>query len=106
MLSKHNKMKTFNVNPADYYPHFVDNQYPEYLNKVDGSCPFKQGDVVFDENNQSVGIVLGNIDEKDGTLRLDSDGVQAYAEMRPATLDDFETKDALYQECEKQIKSR
>lgn len=81
-------MKTINVNPADYYPHLVDNPYPEYFDKTNGNCPFRQGDVVFDENNQTVGIVLGKISEKNGTLLLDSDGIQPYENMRPATLED------------------
>lgn len=86
----------YNVNPADYYPHLVGNQYPEFYpaeadteeNRI--NSPFRQGDVVFDESNNCIGIVLGTIDLKGGELRLDSDGMQPIENLRPATLEDFE----------------
>lgn len=89
----------YNVNPEDYYPHLVGNQYPEFypesLNEhpvpEDADIPFRQGDVVFDESNNCIGIVLGTIDLKGGELRLDTDGMQPIENLRHATLGDFET---------------
>jgi hypothetical protein len=92
----------YNVNPADYYPHLKDNPYPEFypdsLNDfplpkeedMDEPIPFRQGDVVYDESNDTVAIVLGTIDLKGGELRLDTDGMQPIENLRPATLEDFE----------------
>ena len=95
----------FNVNPTDFYPHLVENDYPEmYSGNIEDS-PFRKGDVVYDKGNKTVGIVLGVIDLEGGELRLDSDGMQPIKNLRPAKLEDFKIKDALYQGCESQISS-
>lgn len=81
------------VNPSDYYPNLKDNPYPEFVgdDTVNSQSLFRRGDVVFDIENQSIAIVLGNINMKEGTLRLDTDGIQPMSNLRFATLEDFES---------------
>lgn len=82
--------KKYNVNPADYYPHLAQNPYPEFYGETTDNSPFRQGDVVFDAKNEAIAIVLGTINIKGGELRLDTDGMQPIANLRHATLQDFE----------------
>jgi hypothetical protein len=89
-------MEKYNVNPADYYHHLVNNGYPEFYPEEANTetsqkeSEFRQGDVVYDQANESIAIVLGTIDLSGGELRLDSDGMQPIANLRPATLEDFQ----------------
>jgi len=103
-------MKTFNVNTVDYYPHLVKGNnypetYPEGLSIPEGG--FRQGDVVFDTNHNTIALVLGTIDLQGGELRLDTDGMQPIDNLRFATLEDFENckyrtdefHNKLFEEC-------
>ncbi len=81
------------VNPSDYYPNLKDNPYPEFTGddvEVNSISFFRRGDVVFDLVNNCIAIVLGDIDMKAGTLRLDTDGIQPMESLRFATLEDFQ----------------
>lgn len=110
-------MKRFNVNPSDFYPNLKEQPYPEFYPKELNNhplpegieVPFRQGDVLFDNSNNRVGIVLGTICPKDGELRLDSDGMQPIENLRFATIEDIEAGsgrivDQLLEECRRQAK--
>jgi hypothetical protein len=101
-------MKTFRVNPTDYYPYLKDNPYDEfYGDSKPEETLYRQGDVVYDTNHKTVAIVLGVIDTKGGELRLSSDGMQPIENIRFATLEDLEGSDGrvnkqLFLDCCKQ----
>ncbi len=86
----------FNVNTHDFYPNLAEQDYPAYLSIPSVSRPFMVGDVLWDEENKTIGMVLGCIDYEGGELRLDSDGMQPIENLRYATIDDFTV-------CEPQI---
>lgn len=79
----------FNINPKDLYPNA---NYPDYISEKPNFNHFKVGDVLYDKENEEIGIVLGCIDYKGGELRLDSDGMQPIDNLRYATLEDLEKR--------------
>jgi hypothetical protein len=87
----------FKIDPSNYYDSFKEQPYPEFFpsdtpvdeSEVPEGC-FRQGHVVYDEENKCIAIVLGTIDFVGGELRLDTDGMQPTENLRLATLEDFE----------------
>ena len=87
------------VKIKDYYPNA---NYPKYLNKgCEVSKPMNTtievGVLMYDAVNNSIGIVLGCIDETNfNELRLDSDGMRPIDSLRFANKDDFNIKDVKF----------
>jgi len=79
------------VNILNHYPDAI---YPQYLYNGDEIEQPKYtkiycGDVMYDAKHNSIGIVLGCIDEACGEVRLDSDGMQSISQLRKAVMSDF-----------------
>lgn len=75
--------------------HYPDANYPPYLaggyvvNRP-ANTTLEVGMLMYDKENNSIGIILGCIDEeKYGEVRLDSDGMRPISCLRPAVADDF-----------------
>jgi hypothetical protein len=87
----------FNIDPSNYYESFKKQPYPEFFpsdtpvdeSQIPKGC-FRQGDVVYDQENRCIAIVLGTIDIVGGEIRLDTDGMQPTENIRLATLKDFD----------------
>ena len=86
------------VNILNHYPNAI---YPQYLHHGDEIVQPQEttiycGDVMYDKENNAIGIVLGCIDTVCGDLRLDSDGMQPIDNLRLATIEDFDIKDVRF----------
>ncbi len=72
--------------------------YTPYLDRMDKETPrptkvtYDLGDVVYIKNENSIGVVLGCIDETGGEVRTDMDGMQHFWNLQPATMEDFKRK--------------
>jgi hypothetical protein len=80
------------VNILNHYPDAI---YPQYMFRGDeivmpDDTTIFCGDLMYDKENNAVGVVLGCIDTVSGELRLDSDGMQPIDNLRPATMEDFD----------------
>jgi len=85
----------------------IKNYYPEanYTPYLDGNDPIDKpknatlevGMLMYDKKNNAIGMILGCIDEDHyGEVRLDSDGMQAIQDLRPATKEDFKIEGLRY----------
>lgn len=81
------------VNIKDYYPN------ADYCHYMKGgviisrpeNTTIEVGDLMYDKENNCIGMVLGCIDENQcGELRLDTDGMRSIDSLRPAILRDFD----------------
>jgi len=67
---------------------------------------FEVGQVVYETDNNAIGVVLGCIDEKmDEIVRTDMNGIRSIDTVRPATMEDFDIEGVNFQprlkaECE------
>lgn len=55
-----------------------------------GELPYRQGDVVYMEDEKNFGVVIGCIDAHRGELRTDLAGMAAFSDIRIADCDDLE----------------
>ena len=90
------------VDIVKYYPDLETHPYPRYLSEAPKKG-FEVGDVLYDEENNAIGMVLGCIDYAGGELRLDSDGMQPIENLRYATIEDFKV-DRIKQELLEEMK--
>jgi hypothetical protein len=87
------------VNVSDYYPNA---NYYAYMHKgcaVDKpiNSTIEVGMLMYDKENNAIGIVLGCIDESFfGEVRLDSDGMQPITNLRLAKPSDFDIPGVTY----------
>lgn len=77
----------------DYHPYFV---CDEPVNKKPKDSQYDVGDVVYIKPTNSIGVVLGCIDNVREDLRTDADGMQCFCDIRPATMEDFKIKDVFF----------
>lgn len=87
------------VNVLDYYPTADYTQYLQRGNEIDKpkNATLEVGMLMYDEEHNAVGIILGCIDEEyDGEVRLDSDGMRPIDKLRLATNEDFNLKDVRF----------
>ena len=77
----------------DYTPYYV---CDKEVSEKPKDLSYDLGDVVYIKTQNSIGVVLGCIDEVRETLRTDMDGMQCYSDIRPATMEDFKIKDVRF----------
>jgi len=91
-------MSILKVNVKDYYPNadYISHmERGEVITKPKDS-KYEIGMLMYDKVNNSIGMILGCIDEACGELRLDSDGMQPIDNLRYATKSDFDIEDLRY----------
>jgi len=72
--------------------------YTNYLDNRSNAIPkpkklrFDLGDIVYIKSENSVGVVIGCIDQQSGELRTDMDGMQCFSNLKLATKKDFKRK--------------
>lgn len=90
-----NKIKVDNKKYAlfDYTPFLDRNCNPIKRPK---NTKFDLGDVVYIKSTNSIGVVIGCIDNESGELRTDMDGMVAFSDLEPATPKHFEIKEVCF----------
>lgn len=90
-------MTKLKVNHENYkrfeYPEFM--KFGEIAHKPT-KTQYEVGDVVYIKKQNSIGVVLGCIDNDCEDLRTDMEGMQCFSEIRPATLQDFQKKNVVF----------
>ena len=91
-------MKRIKVNPNnyalfEYTPYFDRNTRPIPRPK---KVKYDLGDVVYNKEENSIGVVIGCIDHELEELRTDMDGMQPFDYIEPATAKHFEIKDVRF----------
>ena len=80
---------------------YKDYAYFNYIDYLDRNCneipkpeklTYGLGDVVYVKDTNSIGVVIGCIDEESAELRTDVDGMQCFSNLKLATLKDFKRK--------------
>lgn len=84
------QIELLRVDITDFYPNLKEHPYAESFSEIPEGG-FEVGDLLYDEENNSVGMVLGCICYKSGELRLDSDGMRPIDKLRYATTSDLES---------------
>jgi len=90
-------MKVLKVNESNY--RLFD--YPKYINRngdeteKPNKLTYDVGDVVFVKPQNSIGVVIGCIEEGND-LRTDVDGMQCFSEIRHAKKQDFKRKGCFF----------
>lgn len=94
-------MKKLKVNDKNYALF----DYTPYMDRNSNSIPrpkntkFDLGDVVYIKEQNSIGVVIGCIDNELGELRTDMDGMQHFDNnLEHATIDHFKIKDVHFSE--------
>jgi hypothetical protein len=93
-------MKKLKVRDKDYALF----EYTPFLDRNCNAVPrpkktkYDLGDVVYIKTQNSIGVVLGCIDNESEDLRTDMDGMQCFSDIEPATLEHFKIKDVRFQE--------
>lgn len=93
-------MKRLKVNPKNYALF----EYIEYMDRNSKSIPrpkntkYKLGEVVYIKHENSIGVVIGCIDNECAELRTDMDGMVAFDDLEPATMKHFDIEGVRY--CE------
>ena len=92
-----NKTEKLNVN-ADNYACFDYSPFLERGREAERpeKTPYEVGDVVYDKTHNAIGVVLGCIDVIGEDLRLDTDGMTSFDDIRPATMEDFDIKEVRF----------
>jgi hypothetical protein len=88
------------VNIFDYYPNAHYDAYMKGGKKIakPSNTTLEVGMLMYDEVNNSIGMILGNIDEFHcEDLRLDSDGMQPIENLRLASMSDFTIEGVKFQ---------
>lgn len=84
-------MKKLKVNHKNYALF----NYTPYLDRRDNeisrptNLTYDLGDVVYIKNENTIGVVLGCIDEQGQEVRTDMDGMQWFGNLEPATMEHF-----------------
>ncbi len=94
-------MKNLNVNAMNYrrFEYITYSEQGEPLNQKPKNTEYELGDVVYIIEQNSIGVVLGNVDNVWEELRTDMDGMQGFEQVRPATMNDFELKDVHFSDA-------
>ena len=93
-------MKKLKVNHKNYALF----NYTPYLDRRDNEIPrpenltYDLGDVVYIKNENSIGVVLGCIDEQGQEVRTDMDGMQWFGNLEPATMEHFNIPDVCFKQ--------
>lgn len=93
-----------NYTPFEYLPFSKDG----VATKRPKNTKYEVGQVVYIKHTNTLGVVLGCIDNFREELRTDADGMQCFSDIRPATMEDFNIKGVnslkrLKAECEGKI---
>lgn len=67
--------------------------YSDYLSPIPDEQPFDLGDIVYNKQHNTIGVVIGCIDYGGEELRTDMDGMQFFQDLELATLEHFQIKD-------------
>lgn len=84
MLSRAGKVALGEILSVNYKEVYPNTDLPD----LEGET-YKAGDLVYDSEHNAVGVVLGCINDREGVLRLDSDGVVSQKHLRFATFEDI-----------------